>query len=126
MRILGWLLWKYNLDGYLFWAINWWKEDPWKTVSSKKKDFLKRGTLVYPDPRTGKIYPSLRLEAFRDGIEDMLLLREVEKLAQGNGPKATKAKTLLSKLKNVYSIAERFDHAPNPAVFREEIMKIFF
>jgi hypothetical protein len=126
MRILGWLLWKYHLDGYLFWAINWWKEDPWKTVSSKKKDFLKRGTLVYPDPRTGKIYPSLRLEAFRDGIEDMLLLREVEKLAQGNGPKATKAKTLLSKLKNVYSIAERFDHAPNPAVFREEIMEILF
>ena len=124
MRILGWLIWRYNLDGYQFWAINWWKEDPWTTVSSQKKDFLKRGTFVYPDTETGKIYPSLRLESFREGIEDMLLLREIEKLANGSSPTASKARELLSKLRNVYEISERYDNATNPGKFRNEILNV--
>jgi hypothetical protein len=78
-RAIGWALWKYNLNGYLLWGINRWPGDPWTTVSAKKTDHYKRATFVYPHPTTGEIVPSLRLEFFREGLEDMLLLRAVEK-----------------------------------------------
>lgn len=124
MRILGWLLWEYELDGYLFWAVNWWQEDPWMTTSSQKTDYLKRGTLIYPDPQTDEIYPSLRLEAFRDGIEDMLLLMELDKVAADKAGEANEAKLLATKLRKVYGISERYDNAPDPAKFRNEILDV--
>ncbi len=38
---------------------------------------------MYPDPAgTGRLLPSLRLEAFRDGIEDMLILQALEGKAE--------------------------------------------
>lgn len=124
MRIIGWLLWKYDLDGYHFWGVNWWKEDPWVTVSSQKRDSFKSGTLIYPDPRSNKVYPSLRLETFRDGIEDMLLLKELEKTAVGNTLFAKKAQELVTKLKEYYNISERYENSPNPVKFRNRILDI--
>lgn len=83
LRCVGWLLWKYKLDGYYYWGVNDWKADPWTTISSRAADNLKQGVLVYPDPAgTGRLLPSLRLEAFRDGIEDMLILQALEGKAE--------------------------------------------
>ena len=123
MRILGWLIWAYDLDGYLFWGVNWWEVDPWTTVSAHGKDFLKRGTLVYPDTKGRGVVTSLRLEAFRDGIEDMLLIQALEKnMLLSNDEIAS----LIEKVKESYPIQERYDHAPNPALLREEILNNLF
>lgn len=73
MRKIGWVLWRYNLDGYHFWRLNWWNKDPWTTRSAWKIDFNKTGTLVYPGAGRA-VYPSVRLLAFRDGLEDAMLL----------------------------------------------------
>jgi hypothetical protein len=118
MRILGWLIWKYRLVGYLLWAVNWWKEDPWATVSSQKADFFKRGTLVYPGPG-GAVYPSLRLEQLRVGLEDLLLLKQLERAA-GDGSAA--ARSLLAQLTAVYDLRQRYDDAPDPARFRDALL----
>ncbi len=123
MRIIGWLLWKYRLDGYLFWAINWWNTDPWTTVSSQARDFMKRGTLVYPGS-DGRVYSSLRLEEFRKGIEDFLLLMALDKSAEGEGERAEEAKRFVRQLSRIYNLQERYDNAPNPARYREAIMEI--
>jgi len=78
LRLIGWLLWHHGLDGYHFWSIDWWRKDPWTTVSERSVDFVKRGTLLYPGPADEPFLGSLRLERFRDGIEDMLLVRILE------------------------------------------------
>lgn len=120
MRILGWLIWAHDLDGYHFWAINWWKQDPWTTTSQWKNDFIRNGTLVYPDPVTGRVYASLRLEAFRDGIEDMILLRELDKRAR-NGD--VSAAVTADRLRAIYPLAERYDRSPDPAEFRDQLLE---
>lgn len=121
MRIIGWLLWKYQLDGYLFWAINWWNENPWSTTSAPQRDFMKRGTFLYPGEE-GMVFSSLRLEEFRKGIEDYLLLKKLDNVADGQGKHAEEARNLSSKLKTVYRIQERYDSAPDPAQFRSAIL----
>lgn len=77
MRSIGWLLWRYDLDGYHFWRLNWWHKDPWTTSSGWRTDFNKTGTLVYPAPE-GQVYASVRLLAFREGLEDAALLRQLD------------------------------------------------
>ena len=119
MRILGWLIWAHGLDGYHFWAINWWKQDPWTTTSQWKNDFIRNGTLVYPDPVTGYFYPTLRLEAFRDGIEDMILLRELDRRARSGDIKAAR---VTQRLRSIYPLAERYDTSQDPAEFRDELL----
>ncbi len=85
-RTIGWVQWYYELDGYHFAGFNQWAYDPWKDLSSDPAHPFHRAALVYPDVSgcwcgmTGTPLPSLRLEAFRDGIEDMLILRKVAEL----------------------------------------------
>jgi hypothetical protein len=123
MRILGWVLWRYNLDGYLFWAINWWKEDPWTIVSSESVDYLKRGMLLYPAKTGTGIWPSLRLEEFREGIEDMQLLKMLEGLNSRHGGKIKEVEDFISRLSSAYPAAERYDNAENPARFKRVILE---
>ena len=93
-RIVWWMNWKYQVPGFLYYAINlWdcnyktedvtehpdpearkaigegkrWPEVPWNPFSCAT--FSGDGQLVYPGPN-GKPYSSMRFEAIRDGIED--------------------------------------------------------
>ncbi len=92
-RIIMTLSYMYNVKGILYWCINreWstndvkgakWPDARWNpyiyNVFSKKRVYKNgMGNFTYPGP-DGIIYPSLRLENLRDGIEDYEYLKLLE------------------------------------------------
>lgn len=72
-RLLHWINFKYDAPGYLHWGLCYWIDTPdcWGDVGSGDNFIL------YPGD--GKVYPSIRLAAMRDGIRDYELLRMVRK-----------------------------------------------
>ncbi|MBC7326825.1 DUF4091 domain-containing protein [bacterium] len=77
-RILFWQCFKYDVEGFLYWCVNYWEKNPWKetqTYPGGNGD----GSLLYP----GKEGPinSLRWEIIREGIQDyeylMLLKKKI-------------------------------------------------
>jgi len=85
-RLLHWVNFKYDIPGYLHWGFNFWgsnsgiitAEDPYDDVSGmivSSGNILPGGDcwITYPGYKT--IYPSIRLEAMRDGIVDYELLK---------------------------------------------------
>ena len=93
-RIIPWLCWKFDLRGFLYWCVNWWPTaDPFKTAKNSKWEQNANGLLFYPG-EDGPI-PSLRLEIFRDGMEDyeyiQILLKKLKILKKkGTDPAAKK------------------------------------
>jgi hypothetical protein len=73
MRMIPWTLGRHGIKGYLFWSVNYWASDPW-TDTAQNHTFM-RGTLLYPDPKTGEPVSSVRWELFREGLEDFETLR---------------------------------------------------
>ena len=66
-RIVFWQAWKYNIEGFLYWAINYWEENVWENPISfpgTNGD----GSLIYWN-KEGPVN-SIRWEIIRDGIED--------------------------------------------------------
>ncbi len=94
-RMLGILSYLHGVEGMLYWCINreWqtnldirdrWPHAPWKSHiyhahTGKRKYKNGMGNLVYPGAN-GKLYPSLRLENLRDGLEDYEYLHALERL----------------------------------------------
>jgi len=84
-RVIGTLSYLQNVEGILYWCINreWqtnldnheqWPKAPWKShiysVNTGKRKYKNgMGNLVYPGPDQA-LFPSLRLENLRDGLED--------------------------------------------------------
>lgn len=88
-RILPWLYWKHDIEGFLYWSANWWGEGnlegkspaekwpnrPWAAAnfiedwSGGHNEYNGDGHLIYPGP-DGTALSSIRLEALRDGLED--------------------------------------------------------
>ena len=82
-RIVPWLCWKYDIKGFLYWCVNWWpKVNPFENAQNSEWEQNGNGLLFYPG-ETGPI-ASLRLEIFRDGMEDyeyiQLLIQRLKKL----------------------------------------------
>lgn len=87
MRMLHWINFKYGITGYLHWGYNYWRNSAsdstdWKSpygetsvVNGNAGQILPGGDswIVYPGEKT--LYPSIRLEAMRDGIVDYELLK---------------------------------------------------
>ncbi|MCS7252456.1 MAG: DUF6067 family protein [Armatimonadetes bacterium] len=78
-RAVGWWLWRYNCDGFLYWCVNYWTDDKGKPFNLFEDAVAYPGGngdgfLFYPDPKLGDPLPSIRAELFRDGIEDYDLL----------------------------------------------------
>ncbi len=77
-RALGWWLKKYHVDGFLYWAVDLWREDPWRNPATfpwTNGD----GMLFYPAlDKASAPYPSIRAHLFRDAIEDFDLLTLLE------------------------------------------------
>lgn len=78
-RIIPWICWKYNVEGLLYWCVNWWHNtNPWDdpmTFSEQNGS----GSLYYPDPQGREPVGSIRLKVLRDGFEDyeyLYLLQE--------------------------------------------------
>ncbi|MGC4232076.1 MAG: DUF4091 domain-containing protein [Niabella sp.] len=80
-RLLHWINYKYDIDGYLHWGFNWWTDDPFAEttfINDAGGNLLPGGDswIVYPGYH--KLYSSIRLEAMRDGINDHTLLKMLE------------------------------------------------
>ncbi|MCW2962276.1 MAG: uncharacterized protein JWM90_2663 [Thermoleophilia bacterium] len=81
-RALGWLAWRYGVDGFLYWSANHWNEvtDPWRDPATYvETDAVGNGdgVLLYPGAPIGQPgipAPSVRLLQLRDGIDDHDLL----------------------------------------------------
>jgi hypothetical protein len=77
-RILFWMTWRYDISGFLYYALNNWVSNypkdhhRWPEVEWNARTYHRYngdGQLIYPGP-DGKPYGSIRLEVIRDGIED--------------------------------------------------------
>lgn len=81
--LLPWIAARYNLDGYLHWALNFWGDDPYGDASIVKFGASQQpfpagdAYLFYPAYQTVNI--SLRALAMRNGITDVALLNLLRK-----------------------------------------------
>ncbi|MFA0741525.1 MAG: hypothetical protein DFNUSKGM_001636 [Candidatus Fervidibacter sacchari] len=78
-RAIGWWLWRYGCEGFLYWCVNYWTDDKGKPFDLFANPVAYPGGngdgfLFYPDPQRGDPIPSVRVEIFRDAIEDYDLL----------------------------------------------------
>lgn len=81
-RLLHWINYKYNINGYLHWGLNFWRGDnPLIETAAIQPDglVLPAGDAWVVYPYKNHLVPSIRLEAMRDGIIDYELLRMLEK-----------------------------------------------
>jgi hypothetical protein len=92
-RSIPWYCWAYKVDGFEHWNTTYfwrnvhegepveqkWPNRPWD--SRTFHDFHGEGQLVYPGAN-GAFYPSIRLELFRDGMEDYEYLYRLSKLIE--------------------------------------------
>jgi hypothetical protein len=82
-RLVFWQCWRYNISGFLYWAVNYWNVDPWQdpmTYPGGNGD----GSLLYFGP-DGPV-DSIRWDIVRDGIEDydyLALLRDMAPQVEG-------------------------------------------
>ncbi len=121
-RLLPYLCFKYGVEGYEFWGVSWWTYDPWKRgwhryirqSSEGKRYFWVRypsgdGYLAYPGERLGYEgpLPSIRLMQVREGIEDYLVFRTLERgLRDGRwtGDRAVAVRKALEQVRNLVRI----------------------
>jgi len=102
-RVWGWLMYRWNVQGMLYWALNRWggaKDGRnWRDPYANPLSYVTRSgqrcngeaSIIYPGyyPRYGLNDPlappvsSLRLEALRDGLEDLEYLRIAYNLGDG-------------------------------------------
>jgi len=82
-RLLPWLAWKYDLDGYLRWASNAFPADVWKQPNYKWHS----GDMYFVYPGDDGPLDSMRWELLRQGIQDYEVLRIAWALAEKAGRK---------------------------------------
>ena len=94
-RILGWQLYKYNIQGFLHWGFNFWFSqlskkviDPYQETSADMAFPAGDAFAVYPLDDAGDVVCSLRLYVFNEGLQDLRALKLLESLA---GREATEA-----------------------------------
>ncbi len=78
-RLLHWVNYRYGITGYLHWGLNAWSDDPYGETTGiivESGNILPGGDSWIVYPARGKLYPSLRLEAMRDGLADYELIRQ--------------------------------------------------
>ncbi|HOY60690.1 MAG TPA: DUF6067 family protein, partial [Verrucomicrobiota bacterium] len=75
-RVLFWIHYLYNLDGYLHWGLNQFDGDPYTEEGISKGLPLGDRAMVYPGKEG--LVGSLRFSAQRDGLEDYEYLRVLE------------------------------------------------
>jgi hypothetical protein len=78
-QLLHWLNYRYSLTGFLHWGWNHWGPEPFKNtqpVINMNLTLLPSGDafIVYPDRARLSVFPSVRLEAMRAGLEDYEML----------------------------------------------------
>jgi hypothetical protein len=132
-RILGWQLFKYRIEGLLYYLTNLYAEQPnwdapgpkWPEVPWNPKAFGVNGDgqLFYPGPNMTPL-ASTRLENTRDGIEDYEYLALLEDLA-GRLPDAEQTRPLLQEIRETLAVrpavtADFTQYTQEPATLRAE------
>ena len=110
-RLVFWMLWRYGIEGFLYWAVNCWKADVWEDPMSYPGG-NGDGSLFYPGPE-GPV-PSVRSELIRDGIEDyeyFYLLRDAIS-RKGVDPELKAEGERLLDLKEVCPSFTEYTHDP--------------
>lgn len=86
-RILGYQLYKYDIEGFLHWGFNFWFSELSVSVLNPYADTAAGGAfqsgdafIVYPLDGDGEVVCSLRLYVFHEGLQDMRALRLLESL----------------------------------------------
>jgi len=80
MRVQFWMLYRFGLDGYLFWALNSpYTDDPYSQEAIGRNSPLGNPVIAYPSSDGTKLLGSLRFSAQRDGLEDYEYLWVLEK-----------------------------------------------
>lgn len=114
-RMIPWHCFMYNLDGFEHWSTtyitrnvkegepieNKWPNALWD--SRTFHDFHGEGQMVYPGP-DGNFWPSIRLETFRDGMDDYEYLHKLKNLLKTS--KLNKDDIRILKAKNLLNISE--------------------
>ena len=92
--------WMIGADGIFLWAFNSWRNNDWNAFDYQKSNKAVEDYCMFYHGDIGPI-PSVRLEAFREGIEDFYLLKLAkEKLLSQKDPKLSRitSKSYLKKL----------------------------
>lgn len=86
-RIIGFLLYRYDIEGFLHWGYNFYnsqlslrKIDPYKETDAGKAFPAGDPFIVYPAP-DGTAYESLRLKVLSDAFQDMRALKLLESIS---------------------------------------------
>lgn len=142
LRIWLWMTWKWNLDGVLIWATNYWHspaayhqgklQNPWEDPMSYVSGYdYKPGQIGYWGNGDGRfLYPpnrkvgedktkylespvnSIRWEMLRDGIEDFEYFYLLRSLTEKGGAEAQEATGLLEIPETIISDATKFTRDP--------------
>lgn len=126
MRINPWLCWKFDLKGFLYWGIvNWssgggpqkqpgmFVKEPelrWPNRAKWQPTDIDRsvpgdGYLMYPGPE-GQAWSSIRLENFRDGVEDYEYLAILKRLVAKLEKTAGAPSELIDKARELLVVGE--------------------
>ena len=121
-RLLPWYCWKYDVEAYEFWGVNWYTFNPWDygwhryihQSSDGETYFYVRypngdGYLAYPGEPIGHDRPvsTLRLAQAREGIEDyeyLVLLDQLIAQARKQGLRTTRAERVRDQAKTLVAI----------------------
>ncbi len=116
-RMIPLLSWKYKVDGYLSWGIDVWPDASTASTQNPKwpagdwtfKDYLYPpgdGYMMYPGPN-GQPWSSVRMENFRDGMEDyeyLTLLKNRLSALDRKGISSAKLEQLKSRIRKLLEI----------------------
>jgi len=83
-RIIVWLAWIYRVDGFAYYSLTGWGDDPWNDPRPQGTNQNGDGFMLYPPLEDGRLRPSIRLELLREAFEDY----EYFVLANGGKPAA--------------------------------------
>ena len=100
LRAFVWLAWKYKLDGCCMWTYMSPGPggDPWDDFDAKAK-WIDEGMVYYDFARPP--IPSRRWEAFREGVEDCMMLHMLEQaITKADPTQVASAKALLEEFKS--------------------------
>ncbi len=100
LRIIPWMAWRYGAEGVLYYAGNGWVGDPAVQLVEQNPRLrwpatpwrlhggagFGNGWFTYPAPATMDIFPSIRLENIRDGLEDYEYLALLQRLSPEADP----------------------------------------
>jgi len=80
-RTIWWMMFDYDVEGMLYWAINWYNTDDAWTTPVNYLNAVGDGMLCYPGTKYGIYGPisTIRLENLREGEEDYECLLMIEK-----------------------------------------------